>query len=60
MLIVLPNSSHEVGQDRQSSNTETTEGGSGGNVSVELMNHGGLSVSSHHHLQYNVLTPNLL
>ena len=51
MLIVLPNSSHEVCQDRQSPDTETTECGSGGDVSVQLVNHGCLSVASHNHLE---------
>ena len=44
------NRSHEVGSDGECSDTEATEGGSGGNVTVELVNHGSLSVTTHHHL----------
>ena len=51
-----PNGSHEVRQHREGSNAEASKGGSGGNVSVQLVDHRGLPVASHHHL----LLPQLL
>lgn len=40
----------EVGQDRQGSNAQATEGRRCGDVPIELMDHGCLSVAPHHHL----------
>jgi len=41
---------HEVGHDGEGSNTETAERGGGGDVSVEFLHHGGVTVTTHHHL----------
>ena len=54
MLTNSPNSSHEVCQDGEGPDTETAESGSGGDVSVELVDHGCLSVASHNHLEYKM------
>lgn len=45
-----PNGAQEVSQDREGPDAQPTEGRSCGDVPIEFMDHGGLSVASHHHL----------
>lgn len=40
----------EVGEDRQGSDAEASEGSRSWDVSVELVDHGVVSVAAHHHL----------
>lgn len=50
---------HEVGQDRECSDAEATEGRGRRDVSVEFVDHGGLAVTAHHHLLLAKLLGNL-
>ena len=42
--------SHEVRQHRQGADTQTAERSGGGDVTVQLVDHRGLTVAPHHHL----------
>merc|ERR1719397_1992142 len=47
-----PNGSHEVCEHGKGADAETSKGCSSWDVSVQLVDHGGLSVASHHHLLF--------
>ena len=53
------NGAHEVGDDREGTDAETSEGGGCRNVAVELVDHGGLAMAAHHHLLIPQLLSNL-
>lgn len=53
-------SSHEVGGDGKSSNAESSEGGGSWDVTVELVNHGLLTMTTHDHLLLLELLGNIL
>ena len=50
MIRSLPNCSHKICQNGESTNTQPTKCSSCGDVSVQLMYHGCLTVTSHYHL----------
>merc|ERR1719370_1924059 len=54
-----PNSSHEVSQHRECSDTQTSECCCSGYVSVELVYHRSFPVSSHNHLLFSELFRNI-
>jgi len=53
------NSSHEIGNNRQRTNAHSTEGSSGGNVSVQDVDQSGVTVSLHYHLVVTKLLGNI-
>ena len=50
----------EISQYREGPDTQTTEGGGRGDVSVQFMDHGLLTVTTHHHLLVFQLLSNLV
>ena len=49
----------EVSQDGQSTNAQPAKGSSRGDVSVQLLHHGGVTVATHHVLLFLQLLSNL-
>jgi len=55
-----PDGSHEVGEHGEGADTETAESGGGGDVTVQLVDHGSLPVSTHDHLLFPELLGHVL